>query len=81
DFQSDDNFQVNPFTYTKTITDPTDSAFNIIIPFDDISGYGTPKDPKRSNLYKMYYEITPASATTPIAASSLTQGVLSTRVI
>ncbi|MGV6903601.1 MULTISPECIES: hypothetical protein [unclassified Brucella] len=81
DFQSDDNFQVNPFTYTKTITDPTDSAFNIIIPFDDISGYGTPKDPKRSNLYKMYYEITPASATIPIAASSLTQGVLSTRVI
>lgn len=83
DYKADDDFKKQSFTYPKTITDQDlkNKTFNIVIPFADISGYGTPKEIGKVNKYSMYYEYIPNGQTTSIASSSVTQGVLSTRTI
>lgn len=81
DYKADDTFKKNNFKYTKTLTaeDLTSTNVNITIPFDDISGYGTPKQSKYVNKYLMYYDYMAMGASNIIASSSTVQGTLSTR--
>ncbi|KAB2727604.1 hypothetical protein [Brucella intermedia] len=84
DYVAGDEFKTFDNTYPPVPLGAPDldkTDYQIIIPYSDITGYGTPKEQGKRNRYTMYYTITSAADPSNNASSFLSIGTLSTRRI
>jgi len=81
DYVDTDDYKKFTKTYPQTLTDDDikNTEYHVPIPYDDIYGYGTTKDPSNPNGYLMFYNICPEGTSEVKASSPIVTGNLSTR--